>query len=517
MSPQHHVQTMSRAAMCIAIALTAAIASAQTRATGYVFYDANENGVRDSGEKGIANIPVSNGRDVVLTDDDGLYRISISDDTVIFVIKPDKWKTHTDKDNLPRFYYIHKPTGSKSSKFPGVEPTGPLPESVDFALTPQEEPGQFDVIFFGDPQPRNVEEVHYLAHDIVEELIGSDAAFGVTLGDIVFNDLNVFGPINGVIGTIGIPWYNVIGNHDLNFDTENDNESDETFERIYGPPYYAYNYGGVHFVVMDDVAWHGDGYHGEFGPEQLAFLENDLSHVPKETLVVCMMHIPLTTVDDKEKFLAILGDRPNTFSISAHWHRQGHFSLGEDMGWDGDGTHHHLVQGTTSGSWWSGLKDEWDIPHTLMRDGTPNGYSIATFSGNKYSLRYKASRRPGDFQMSIFAPDVVSGSDPKGAEIVVNVFMGSNDSEVTMRIGTDGSWTPLTQTEREDPYYKKLKDREYYLPPAAGRRLPDIVNSPHVWAAPVPSGLPAGAHVIYVKATDTFGHTHTDERILRVE
>src|SRR5690606_33392668 len=127
-----------------------------------------------------------------------------------------------DENQLPRFYYIHKPAGSPSSKFPGVAPTGPAPASIDFPLVPQKETDPFHVIFFGDPQPRNVEEVNYIAHKVIEELIGTDAIFGVTLGDIVFNDLSVFPVLNGVVGQIGVPWYNVIGNHDLNMETKDD-------------------------------------------------------------------------------------------------------------------------------------------------------------------------------------------------------------------------------------------------------------------------------------------------------
>lgn len=89
---------------------------------------------------------------------------------------------------------------------------------------------------FGDPQPRNQKEVDCIAHDFVEELVGTDASFGVTLGDIVFDGLDLFESQAATIGLIGIPWYNVIGNHDINYDAKNDRTSDETFERNFGPP-----------------------------------------------------------------------------------------------------------------------------------------------------------------------------------------------------------------------------------------------------------------------------------------
>lgn len=84
--------------------------------------------------------------------------------------------------------------------FPGVEPTGPLPSTIDFPLYPVEEPDAFDVIFFGDPQPRDQKEIDYIAHDVVEDLVGVKAAFGVTLGDILFDDLSLFDSFNRTLG-----------------------------------------------------------------------------------------------------------------------------------------------------------------------------------------------------------------------------------------------------------------------------------------------------------------------------
>ena len=106
---------------------------------------------------------------------------------------------------------------------------------------------------FADPQPRNQTEVDYLIQDVLEELVGTDAAFGVTLGDIMFDDLSLFESQNQGIALLGIPWYNVIGNHDVNREAKVDEESDETFERVFGPAYYSFEYGKAHFVVMDNV------------------------------------------------------------------------------------------------------------------------------------------------------------------------------------------------------------------------------------------------------------------------
>src|SRR5690606_25857058 len=135
------------------------------------------------------------GTDVVLTDFEGKYELPVDDDNIISVIKPAGYAVPVDENNLPEFFYIHKPKGSPGLKFKGVEPTGKLPGSVDFALYAVEEPQEFTTLVFGDPQPYTSEEMEYFARDVVTEVEGiKNVAFGLSLGDLVGNDLSLFNP-----------------------------------------------------------------------------------------------------------------------------------------------------------------------------------------------------------------------------------------------------------------------------------------------------------------------------------
>lgn len=309
-------------------------------AHGVVYHDRNGNGVRDAGETGLGGVRVSNCVDVTVTAPDGSYELPVDDDTILFVAKPRGWQTRLNELNLPQFYYIHKPNGSPDDTFryAGVEPTGPLPESVDFPLTPSLGADKFTVVFVGDPQPSNPQEIRHYANDVVAELVDVDAAFGMSMGDIVDNVLRHFPDVNRVQATVGVPWYNLFGNHDMNYDAPNNEYADETFERVYGPTDHAFQYGRVHFVVLNNVYYNGvkfdaegivqdGGYSGRLLENQLAFVRNYVATVPTEERIVICTHIPLAPSESNAKsttetaqLLALLTKHPNSVSFSAHTH-----------------------------------------------------------------------------------------------------------------------------------------------------------------------------------------------------
>lgn len=492
-------------------------------AQGVVFEDTNRNQVRDPEERGIPGVLVSNQREVVKTDKAGRWQLPAEDDCVFFVIKPSGWMTPVDAHQLPRFHYVHKPKGSPDVRFGGVPPTGPLPDSIDFPLHRHPEPGRFQAVFFADPQPRDQKEVDYIAHDVVEELIGTQARFGVTLGDIMFDDLSLFENYNALVALIGIPWYNVIGNHDINYDAVDDRHSDETFERVYGPNYYSYACGPVHFVALDNVQWGGakpqgtGKYTAGLGDDQLQFVDNLLEHIPADHLVLFMMHIPIIQMEDRERLFRLIEDRPYTMSISGHTHWQAHFHLGEEAGWRGARPHHHVINVTVSGSWWSGEPDELGIPHTMMGDGAPNGYSIITFDGQQAIVDFKAARRPADYQMNIHLPEVIAAARAAETSIYVNVFAGSTRSSVDLRVGTDGDWVRLTKVIEEDPYYLELKRVEASGVTLRGRELTSAKKSNHLWKGALPAGLQPGVHRIWVRSEDQYGRVFNGSRTIRVQ
>ena len=70
------------------------------QATGYVFEDVNGNEQLDAGEPRLCGIRVSNGVDIVRTDQTGRYALEVDDDTILFVIKPRGYRTPIDQQQL---------------------------------------------------------------------------------------------------------------------------------------------------------------------------------------------------------------------------------------------------------------------------------------------------------------------------------------------------------------------------------------------------------------------------------
>jgi hypothetical protein len=498
--------------------------SAQT-ASGVVFFDADGNGSFGDVDRPASGVAVSNGVEVVLTDETGRYEIPVGDEAILFVVQPEGAAVPLDENNVPRFSYSHKPGGSPALRFPGVAPTEELPESIDFPLTKIDAPERFRVAFLGDTQPTTLDDVRYLGFDVARELIDREYDFAVALGDVVNDNLDLFEAVAETFGKTGRPTWYVFGNHDRNYDAPDEARNDESFERVFGPDYYAFNYGGVHFVALNTVREDGDGkYHGGVDSLQLEFLRNDLALLPEDKPVVLMMHIPFRDVENLDELFAVLGERPAALSVAGHWHINGIEFYDAERGFRGEGEHAHLIAGATCGSWQRGERDYLGVPEAPMAGGAPKGYWIAEFEGAEFSLRFKAARRPDDYQMNVWIDDnhdwdsAFVAPDSLGNDFYVNVFAGCEKTIVEARIDA-GAWFVVPQVERADPFFGRLLDLQNagVYPTEVGGKLWGGWRSPHLWGGTFPAPLAAGAHVIEVRAEDELGLNAESKTIFYLE
>ncbi len=500
------------------------------RAAGVVFEDIDRDGRRDAGEPGVAGVRVSNGVEITRTDAEGRYAIEVPEGGAVFVIKPPDFRLPVGPDGVARFFRLHWPSGPDDAgfAFPGPEPTGPMPDQVDFALHRHAESDRFRMVAVGDPQPYDAQHLAWYARDVVAELVGIEAEGAILLGDLVGNDLSLFERLNRTHALIGIPIYPLIGNHDLNARSPDDARSDLTWRRIYGPSTYAFQVARVHFVVLNNVIWGGGAprgwpgrghYAGGLRPDQLRFLASFVDTLPEEDLLVLAMHIPLErrlTLEGRvapQAIFEILSAHEASFSLSGHEHQLRHrfFDARDGFAPPSGAEHHHFTAGAGSGNRYRGARDELGIPHSTMRDGAPNGYALLEFDGAEYSIRYKAARRPVGHQMNIITKDRIEAG--RRARVWVNVFNGSARTVVEMRVG-DRDWVPLERTTDFDPLYEEARRRES-TPRALDLEKPRRTN--HLWKGRVPGDLEPGAHLIEVRATDMWGRVDREKRPLWVE
>ncbi|MFC3197628.1 calcineurin-like phosphoesterase C-terminal domain-containing protein [Parapedobacter deserti] len=520
--------TMEKWVGCLLVLSCALNSAAQEMATGYVFEDTNGNRLREATEPGVPKVQVSNGIQVAETDAEGRYELPVGDDNVLFVIKPAGYRVPTDTNNLPQFYYIHKPKGSPTYlKYKGVAPTGQLPKSVDFALVPQDEPDSLRMLILADPQPRGTDELYYLDKSVIEELQGNkEAWFAITLGDNVSDNLDLNRPYLQLIRKIGLPVYHIVGNHDANQDARTDEVADETFESYYGPANYSLNVGDVHLVLLDNLMFpaYSDGQGGGAGfrEDQFQFIHNDLQWVDHDKLVVLAFHVPLAGLrdSDRQRIFKLLEPFPNRLILSGHTHVQRQYFYTEEDGWKGQGVLHEYNVGAASGNWNSGKMNEHGMPDATMSDGTPRGYAYATFSGNQYVLDYQVAGRNSDHRMGIYMPKVLPDRIPHGrfnsARVYVNYYLGGEADSLWYRIN-EGPWTALKRIVDYDPHYLGLLqewDRSDTL--LAGRRPSNASKSSHLWVATLPPVHLMGDHTLEIRVKDMFGRWFTEKKAFRV-
>lgn len=443
-----------------------------------------------SGGRGMGGVAVSDGLEVVRTARDGTFEILTSDERDFLRMSvPSGFRIPRNPTGTARFYHPIAPG-----------PSGEM-EAV-FDLERLEESDESHAVFLlADIQAEDRQEMDWFHQQTVPDVtethraLGHPEAFGIACGDIMFDHLGLFPDYEEGVSRMGLPFFQVAGNHDLDQDRPTDEGSSDTFQRHFGPRYYSFDRGAVHYVVLDDVFWHGAGYLGYLGSDQLRWLENDLRLVEAGRPVIVAAHIPVLgsrhvregrehpsagiSVANRRTLYRLL-EPYRAHILTGHTHENEHVFEA--------GTHEH-VNGAVCGAWWSG---------PICGDGTPGGYSVYEIRGEEVTWRYKSTGLGFDHQLRVYP----RGADPAAPdEIVANVWDwdpawtvawyedGERKGEMARRVGTD-------------PLSEKLQ-RGDDLPPR--RTWVDPYPTGHLFYAPVSPG----AREIRVEATDRFGRVYS--------
>ncbi|MBP7558706.1 MAG: metallophosphoesterase, partial [Chitinophagaceae bacterium] len=193
--------------------------------------------------KGIAGVVVSDGYNVAATNLKGRYSFTRHPSaTFVFLSVPAGFRI-AHADGVPSFY-TQLTTGS----------------SYDFYLEKETVSDQKHLLLVGaDPQPMTNEDgkkwlsfAQQYFQPVLERHKGIPA-LGIMCGDIVGDTHELYKNHKQALKAIGIPFFQVFGNHDADYGARSDEGSQQSFREAFGPEYYSFNKGRIHYVVLDNV------------------------------------------------------------------------------------------------------------------------------------------------------------------------------------------------------------------------------------------------------------------------
>lgn len=378
------------------ILLTALIAAS----SGSAFSAIVSGKVTTNSGSPIANVAVTDGDTIVVTDSNGRYSMD------------------TDKRNGYVWYTV--PKGYKpitDGVFPQIHQRLTLPaesnETKDFTVIP--DPGQdnYKIVFFGDMHlarlRKDIKQFREVMADFVKwrDSFPDTPVYAITLGDMTWDkhwytrNMKLEDYAKEINRDIkGVTIYHTIGNHDNDMRALNNTSAKQPFHNIVAPNYYSFNIGDVHYVILDDIDCSGyDGtearkYSVNLVQEQLKWLRQDLALVAPETPVFIMSHAPVFFPDGVNKFkkwikntdelLDVVGNHTVHF-VTGHTHKNFNV-MPQHSVTNGHNVYEHNVAAVCSDWWFSGAL----TPGCLVaQDGTPSGFAVWDVNGTNLRNTYR--------------------------------------------------------------------------------------------------------------------------------
>lgn len=425
-------------------------------------------GIVSSGEGGVAGVVVSDGVEVTVTDEKGIYQLKSAK----------KWK----------YVFISVPSGYEALSA-GVLPQlhhdlkndPAVVERVDFKLEKIGNQDSYKVFMLGDMHLANRTSDGRQFAEFTTDLTDymsrhkTERMYAITLGDMTWDlywySNNYYFPqyLSAVNSQLkGLQIFHTMGNHDNDFKTTSDYDAAIKYVNQIAPTYYSFNIGQVHYVVLDDIDCGSyDGtesrkYAKRISQEQLMWLAKDLSYVDKTTPLVVVMHAqvfyPLGTgfkidhdTSNTQSLFSIL-DGYKVHFVTGHTHMT--FNVTPDASIVGGRDFHEHNSGSVCASWW------WSGHLTpgvhVSLDGTPGGYAVWDVSGTDFKWMYKSTGWSEDYQfrsydlnnVSFSMADVPLMSSDVPASVrndymkYVNAYPENSNNEVLINIWNwNADWT----------------------------------------------------------------------------
>jgi len=379
----------------------------------------------------LVGVRCSDGKHVVLTGDDGRFAIRSTGHggTFVFVVVPQGY--WTDR------FYVRTAEALATEVVFDLKPTGPA-ERYTAVYMPDIHLGEGNKTLSYERFGNTIREINALRHP---------PAFVLAGGDIGLQQKQAK-PYLDIMATLKVPVRHAIGDRDL-FVREIDPR--KRFNDQWGPSYYSFDYGHVHYVVLDgcraDPSGQGfKGVVGQVSPTELEWLEHDLERVPKGMPTIVTTHIPLMStypqrrgthakrspwwvIQNAREVIQLLSQFDVPLVLQGHLHENERIF---DQSIEFAGT--VAVCGS-----------RWQAPAGIERgaSGEPRGYRLVEVNGTRITHRYVSSAESRAQQAGEFvglAGDRVL--DVNG--LVVNFFDASDQAKIFGRMdgGQSIPWLP---------------------------------------------------------------------------
>lgn len=425
-------------------------------------------GIVSSAGVGVENVVVSDGAEVTVTNEKGIYQLkSAKKWGYVFISVPSGYEVPS-VGVLPQFHRALKNSAD-------------VVERADFKLEKVDGQDSYKIFMLGDMHLANrtgdLGQFAQFTSDLTDYMTRhkGEKMYALTLGDMTW-DLywysnsyyfpQYLNTINSQIKNLQI--FHTMGNHDNDFQTRSDYDAAVKYVDQICPTYYSFNIGKVHYVVMDDIdcsSYDGTESHNyvkSLSAEQLDWLAKDLSHVAKTTPVVVAMHAqvfyPTTSgfkIDHDQVNTLRLFDILDGYTVrfvTGHTHKL--FNVTPDAPIVDGHNFREYNSGSVCASWW------WSGNLTpgihIGTDGTPGGYGIWDVTGTDFQCLYKSTGWPEEYQFRSYdlnnvhfsmadvplMPSDISASVKNAYMQYVNAYPQNNDNEVLINIWNwNSDWT----------------------------------------------------------------------------
>lgn len=480
----------------------------------------------------LANVPVSDGFEIVVTDSAGNYSMDSNKELgYVFVITPTGYEPATRHGNRPDFWKLI---------------TTPVKENdiANFTLRPVDD-SRYAFLAIADNQVGNRRgEVNCLKQTTIPDInmtidslrsIGLDP-FVIMLGDQAYDRFwkpNRYGLQEAYsdLEAVNAAMYSVMGNHDHDPKGMNDREATWEWRRTIGPSFYSFNKGGVHYIVLDDIEVVDNGpekskdgecvYIHNFTQEQLDWVKKDLALLEdKSTPIIIALHAPLLAapgaenpyrINNGKDLVEILDGFDKVEVISGHTH----ISYGAE---DEERGIHESNYGAVCGSWWLNARVDLGNDNNICRDGTPSGYAIWTFDNGKFSNIFKGTGLPTSRQFRSYdmnmveldseelAPEFIKDRE-KTNEVLINVW--GYGPGWTVEVSENGKPLEVERVRSRDPLFLQSYPIPYV---ERGHKLVGTVRPVFTWHM-FKVNASAPDTPIDIKVTDREGRVYTEHMV----